>query len=107
MEMYSRQKIRRLSAEFSTSLIDGWGGRGGMNPTEDYSDQKFEATSRIHGNRDTNLAYGVLCETISSNNKEKQVDNLSGNLPVNLQNLETNIELFQCAKNLKRERLYR
>ena len=79
-----------------------------MNPKEDDSEWKFETTSRIGNDRGTNLAYDVLlCEPISSDNEQKEGDNLSGNHLVNLKKLTTNVEKFQCDENVQRIRLYR
>ena len=49
----------------------------------------------------------MLYDTISSDNQEKDEDNSSGNYPINIQILTTNIKKFQCAENLQRISLYR
>ena len=70
-----QDKKERLSADFSLSIIDVWGGGGWgggvrvMKPEEGYSYCKFEATSIISNNGGNNLSYGILCEPLSSDNK--------------------------------------
>ena len=51
-----------------------------MKPKQDDSDWKFQT------HRGTNLAYDMLCEPISSDNEEKEGDNLSRNRLINLKN---------------------
>ena len=64
-----------------------------MKPEGDDSDWKYETASVIGNTRGTNLEYGMLCEPISSDNKERH--KLSGNLLVNLQTLTTEKEKFE------------
>ena len=66
-----------------------------VKPKQDYSDWIFKTY------RGTNLDYYMLCEPTSSDNEEKEGDNISSNRPVNLIVLTTNIEKIlvyqQCA----------
>ena len=77
-----------------------------MKPGEDDSDWKSETNSIFGNNRGTNLAYDILCETFSSDNKENEIYNLSSNFHVNLQKLTTNVDNFYCAENVQRIRFY-
>ena len=65
-------------------------------PKQDNPDWKFQTYRSI------NLAYDMLYEPISSDNEEKEGDNLSGNHLINQNKLTTNIEIVlvfqQCAK---------
>ena len=55
--------------------------------------------SKIYNYKGTNLSYDMLCEHISSNNKDKERDKLYGNFLVDLQNLTTKIEnILVCQK---------
>ena len=72
-----------------------------VNPKQDYSDWK------VHTYRFTYLAYEILCEPKSLNNKEKEGDNLSINHLINLIFLTTNAEKMYCVKILHMKRLYR
>ena len=48
-----------------------------VKPKQDDSDWKFQTY------RSTNLAYDMLCEPKSSDNEEKEGDNISGNRLIN------------------------
>ena len=61
-------------------------GEGLIIPKQDYTEWKFQTY------RGTKLAYDMLCKPISSDNKEKEGDNLSGNRLINLKILTTNID---------------
>ena len=64
-----------------------------MNPKVDGSDQYFYTTSRIGNYNGNTLAYDMLCETINSDNDEKEVDKISGNRLFNMQYFTTNIDI--------------
>ena len=51
-------------------------------------DQKF------HGYKGTNLGYDMMCESVNSDEEEKEKDLLNGNRIINLKNLITNIDTF-------------
>ena len=55
-------------------------------PKQDNPDWKFQTYRSI------NLAYDMLYEPTSSDNEEKEGDNLSGNHLINLKILTTNIK---------------
>ena len=61
-------------------------GEGLIIPKQDYTEWKFQTY------RGTKLAYDMLCKPISSDNKEKEGDNLSGDCLINLKIFTTNIE---------------
>ena len=86
-EVKKEKAIRWLSL----SLIGGCGGRGGGRTKLEGDDsyQKSEIDSVIVNTMGTNLAYGILCDPISSDDKE--IYKLSGNHIFNLQNLTTEI----------------
>ena len=75
MEDMRKTKKKRLSADFSLSLLGGWGGY--VKPKQDNSVWKFQTY------RGNNLDYDLLCEPTSSDNEEKEGDNLSDNCLVN------------------------
>ena len=47
---------------------------------------------KFHTYRVNNLFYDMLCDPTSSDNEEKEGDNLSGNCLINLKKLTTDIE---------------
>ena len=61
-----------------------WGGRG-IKKENDWKFQSYKWT---------NLSYDILCESINSDQEEKEGDLLNGNLIINLNNLITNIDKF-------------
>ena len=76
-----------------------YGGGEGVKPKQDDSDWKFQTC------RGTNLAYDMLYEPKSSDNKEKEGDNSSGNRLINLK-IDNQHTYFLCADNVHRRRLY-
>ena len=60
----------------------GGGGGGGIIPKKDDLEYKFQT---YRGNI---LAYDMLCEPISSDNKEKEGDNISGNHLISLKHID-------------------
>ena len=55
----------------------------------------------------SNFGYDMMCESINSDQEEKEVDVLNGNHIINLKNLITNIDIFWCAKSVHRRVNYR
>ena len=62
-------------------MVSGWLG-GRINPKQDYSGCKFQTY------RGPILVYSMLCEPTSSDNEEKEVDNIISNRLVNLKRLQ-------------------
>ena len=87
---------KRLANDFSLNLNGGSG--GSIIPKYDDPESKFQTY------RGTNLACDMLCEPISSNSKEKEGDNLSGNCLINLKMLTTNIEKFLVRQKCAQEK---
>ena len=52
----------------------------------------------------TNSAYDMLCESINTDQEEKEGDVLKGNRIINLKNLSTNIDNFLFCKECVKER---
>ena len=52
----------------------------------------------------TNLGYDMLCESVESDQEEKEGDLLNGNRIINLKNLITNIENKLVCKEYAQER---
>ena len=59
---------------------------------QDDNDWKFQSYKR------TNLGYDMLCESVNSDQEEKEGDVLNGNRIINLKNLITNIDNFLVCK---------
>ena len=57
---------------------------------------------KIQGYKGTNSGYDMLCESVNSDQEEKEGDLLNGNRIINLKNLITNINKFWCANNVHR-----
>ena len=78
-----------------------WGGGGQMNLVDSY--WEIDTISRIVNDRGTDLDDYMLCKTISSYDEEKEIDNLTSNILVNMQNLTTNTDKLlvckQCAND--------
>ena len=49
----------------------------------------------------------MMCESVNSDQEEKEGDVLNGNRIINLMNFITNIEKFWCAKNVLMRGNYR
>ena len=69
---------------FSLDHTGGWG--GSINQNDNY--WKFQSY------KGTNLGYDMLCESINSDQQEKEGYLLDGNRIINLKNLITNIDTF-------------
>ena len=52
----------------------------------------------------TNLDYDMLCESVNTDQEEKEGDLLKGNRIINLNNLSTNIEKFLLCEEFVKER---
>ena len=48
----------------------------------------------------------MMCESVNSDQEEKEEDVLNGNRIINLNNLITNIDIFWCAKSVHRRGNY-
>ena len=49
----------------------------------------------------------MICESVDSDQEEKEGGVLNGNRIINLKNLITNIDIFWCAKSVHRRGDYR
>ena len=72
---------KQLFSKYSWCMEEG----GILRMPVSYPEWKFDTTSIIGNYKGTNLSYGVLCEPISSDNEEKEVDKLTGDHTFNLQ----------------------
>ena len=88
MEILRKTKKPRLIADFALDHTGGWGGRIKHND----NDWKFQSY------KGTNLGYDMLCESINSDQEEKERDLLNSNRIINLKNLITNIDEFLVCK---------
>ena len=52
----------------------------------------------------TNLGYDMICESVNSDQEEKEGDLLNGNHIINLKNLITNMNKFLVCKEYAQER---
>ena len=55
-------------------------------------------------NEGTYLGYDMICESVNSDQEEKEEDVLNGNHIINLNNLITNIDKFLVCKECAQER---
>ena len=74
------------------------GGRGGGRIKHNDNDWKFQCY------KGTNLGYDMMCESVNSDQEEKEGDVLNGNRIINLKNLTTNIHTFLVCKECVQER---
>ena len=86
-------KKQRLVADFTLDHTGGLGGRIKQN-----YDWQF------HGYKKTNLGYDMMCESMISDQEEKEGDVLNGNRIINLKNLITNIDNVLVCKECAQER---
>ena len=84
MENLPKTKEPRLIANLSLGHTGGWGGC--IKHNDDY--WKFQSY------KGTNLGYDMLCESINSDQEEKEVDLLNGHHIINLKNFITDIDIF-------------
>ena len=59
---------------------------------------------KFHSYKETNLGYDMMCESVNSDQEEKEGDVLNGNCIINLNNLITNIDTFLVCKECAQER---
>ena len=59
---------------------------------------------KFHGYIGTNLGYDMMCESVNSDQEEKEGDVPNGNCIINLKNLITNIDKFLVCKEFAQER---
>ena len=97
IENLSWTKKSRLVADFTLDHTGGWGG-GGIKQKDDWKFKSYKGT---------NLGYDMMCESVNSDQEEKEGDVLNGNCIINLKNLITNIDFFWCAKSVQRRENYR
>ena len=88
MEYLHKTKKARLIADFLLIILVAGGGRIKHND----NDWKF------HSYKGTNLSYDIICESINSDQEEKDGDVLNGNRSINLNNLITNINKLLVFK---------
>ena len=85
-------------------------------PKKSIADFSFGNTDDLRGGRinwkfqsykGAKLGYDMICESINSEQEEKEGDVLNGNRIINLKNFITNMEFFWCAKSVHRRGNYR
>ena len=59
---------------------------------------------KLHGYKGTNLGYDMMCESVNSDQEEKEGDVPNSNCIINLKNLITNIDIFLVCKECAQER---
>ena len=64
----------------------------------------YLAASLVPSYKGTNLGYDMMCESINSDQEEKEGDVLNGNCIINLNNFITNIDKFVVCKECSQER---
>ena len=94
MENLLKTKKPRLVADFTLDHTGGWGG-GAIKQNDDW---------RFHTYKGTSLGYDMMCESVNSDQEEKEGDVLNGNRIINLKNLITNIYTFLVCKECAQER---
>ena len=94
MEYLLKTKKPRLITDLSLDHTGGWGGRIKQNDN-DWNFQSYKGT---------NLGHDMICESINSDQEEKEGDLLNGNRIINLKNLITNIDKFLVCKECAQER---
>ena len=88
METFPETKKPRLIDDLYLDHTGGWGGSVKQND----NDWKF------HSYKGTNSGYDMMCESVNSDQEEKEGDLLNGNHIINLNNLITNIDKFLVCK---------
>ena len=71
---------------------------GGCVSKHNDNDWKFRRYKGI------NLVYDMLCESVNSDQEEKEEDVLNSNCIINLKNLITNLDKFLVCKKSAQER---
>ena len=59
---------------------------------------------KFHSYKGTNLGYDMMCESVNSDQEEKEGDVLNGNRIINLKNFITNIDNFLVYKECAQKR---
>ena len=59
---------------------------------------------KLKSYKESNLGYDMMCESINSDQEEKQGDVLNGNRIISLKNLLSNIDIFLVCKECAQER---
>ena len=88
MENLPKTKKSRLVADFT---LDHTGGLGGLIKQND-NDWKFQSY------KGTNLGYDMICQSVNSDQEEKEREVINGNLIISLNNLITNIDYVLVCK---------
>ena len=94
MEVLPKTKKPRLVADFTLDSTCGWGGRSNHNDND----------WKLHGYKGTNLGYDMMCESVNSDQEEKEGDVLNSNCIMNLKILITNMDKFLVCKEFAQER---
>ena len=71
-------------------------GRGRIKHNDNYC--------KFHSYKGTNLGHGMICESVNSDQEEKERDLPNGNRIINLNNLITNIDKCLVCKEFSQER---
>ena len=87
MENLTQIKRPRLVAYFSLDHTGGWGGCIKQNNAWNF-----------HGYKGSNLVYDMMCESVNSDQEEKEGDVLNGNRIINLNNCITKTDKFLMCK---------
>ena len=85
---------KRLTADFNLDHTGGWG----MRVKQNENDWKFK------GYKGDNLGYDMMCESINSDEEEKEGDILNGNRIINPKNLISNVYKCLVCKECAQER---
>ena len=96
MEDLPETKKSRLVADFTLYHTGGQEGRIKQN-----DDWEFD------GYKGTNLGYDIMCESVNSDQEEKEGYVLNGNRIINLKNFITNMDKFFVCNNVHRRGNYR
>ena len=72
-----------------------WLGGGCIKQNDDWE---------FHSYKGTYLGYDMMCESVNSDQEEKEGDVLNGNWIINLKNLITNIDNLLVCKEFAQER---
>ena len=94
MENLPKTKKPRLVTDFTLGHTGGWG-RGRIKQNNGW---------KFHGYKGTNLGYDMLCESVNSDQEEKEGDVLNSNRIINLKNLITNIDHVLVCRECAQER---
>ena len=94
MDFFFEDKIPRLIADSSIGWTGGWGG-GRIKHNDNWKFKSYKGT---------NLGYDLICESVNSDQEEKEGDVLNGNRIIKLKNLITNIYNFLFCKECAQER---